>query len=734
MIKRSLILTLTLICVLIVGVALVACSERACEEGTCVWEDQEVTLEPTCTTEGSVHQRCSVCYQERDNVIPALGHDFQVEPGSYIAPTCTEKGYTGTSSCTREGCTEIQYGTPIPAVGHSYGEWTSLGNGTHKRVCSTNSAHEEIVNCAGGTATCTDKAICSSCGGQYGETALHVYDQTVATTDYIDVSATCTSKATYFYSCSCGAKGDSTFEFGAFAQHTSTYHEAVDATCSASGNVAYWACSSCYNCYDAEQNGNVIEDVTTPINADAHDWDNGTVTDSATCTTEGVMTYTCNHNGTHTKTEPIAKIAHEFENPVYVIVDNELKIKTTCYCSEEDFADVDSTEPLEIATESDLVTVLTAGYDVVLTDDIVLSNGSIDIDKDVAINLNGHNVSSYTNKQSSTTGYWVCDVFIVRGVTLTITGEGKLYANNDEADSVCVISALDGATVNIYGGEYVSAGCTTLYARTESVINIYGGKVEAEVDYFGVYYTLDINDAEEVGVWGKINVYGGEFVTFNPANHTNDSSYTNKVVDGYHSIYDEETDIYTVSEHVFDRNVTPFDEAQHTSECECGATIKEDHTPYNKEGQCDDCKAQLVTITTYSYTFEAKQFRGNETVALGDVEWTTSGDGEYWGYNSTKGQQFGKEVAPYTTLNLESTIFTNVSEIVINASGASGIGGTLSIYVGDVQVGEVITLTATATAYTVELDSALTGEITFVFSQSSSKAFYVKSIEITYAV
>ena len=52
---------------------------------------------------------------------------------------------------------------------HSWGEWTSNGNGTHKRTCITDSSHTETGNCSGGKATGTEKAICETCHTAYGE-------------------------------------------------------------------------------------------------------------------------------------------------------------------------------------------------------------------------------------------------------------------------------------------------------------------------------------------------------------------------------------------------------------------------------------------------------------------------------------------------------------------------------------------------------------------------------------
>lgn len=61
---------------------------------------------------------------------------------------------------------------PNPSVEvciHEWGEWTSNGNGTHTHTCSLNSSHTETGNCSGGTATCTEKAVCKICNTAYGE-------------------------------------------------------------------------------------------------------------------------------------------------------------------------------------------------------------------------------------------------------------------------------------------------------------------------------------------------------------------------------------------------------------------------------------------------------------------------------------------------------------------------------------------------------------------------------------
>ena len=54
--------------------------------------------------------------------------------------------------------------------GHTFGEWTSNGDGTHTRKCTVDGCTgSETKDCSGGTATCKDTAKCAVCGKTYGE-------------------------------------------------------------------------------------------------------------------------------------------------------------------------------------------------------------------------------------------------------------------------------------------------------------------------------------------------------------------------------------------------------------------------------------------------------------------------------------------------------------------------------------------------------------------------------------
>ncbi len=76
--------------------------------------------------------------------------------------------------------------------------------------------------------------------------------------------------------------------------HTMTHHAANEATCTATGNVEYWACSVCKKNYDSANGGNVIANVVTSITD--HVWDDGVVNGKE-------ITYTCKNGCGTTKVE-----------------------------------------------------------------------------------------------------------------------------------------------------------------------------------------------------------------------------------------------------------------------------------------------------------------------------------------------------------------------------------------------------------------------------------------------
>ena len=112
------------------------------------------------------------------------------------------------------------------ALNHDWGAWTQNSDEkTHTRICKRDTSHTETENCHGGTATCTHKAVCTVCGGEYGEMAAHSFTTEKAETQYLKSAATCTEKAIYYKSCAfCGLSSKDTADEAVFAYGNALDH------------------------------------------------------------------------------------------------------------------------------------------------------------------------------------------------------------------------------------------------------------------------------------------------------------------------------------------------------------------------------------------------------------------------------------------------------------------------------------------------------------------------------
>lgn len=144
----------------------------------------------------------------------------------------------------------------------------------------------------------------------------------------------------------------------------------------------------------------------------------------------------------------------------------------------------------------------------------------------------------------------------------------------------------------------------------------------------------------------------------------------------------------------------------------------------------------LFAQTSYSHTIGAKTWSAFGTQTLSNVEWTAAGSSTtYFGYDATKGQQFGSGSSPCAELSLSTTaIEGTVTSVKVNTSGASSVAADFKVKVGGTYFtcngNESVNLTKTATDYT--FTGSNSGEIRLEWAQTSSKALYVKSIEVTY--
>jgi hypothetical protein len=171
------------------------------------------------------------------------------------------------------------------------------------------------------------------------------------------------------------------------------------------------------------------------------------------------------------------------------------------------------------------------------------------------------------------------------------------------------------------------------------------------------------------------------------------------------------------------------------------ATYAGDETAYRGSE-----KSYTLTVTEtdqianpYVYVFDKKTFDENDlTKKLKNVTWTVTTNAGYFGYDTNdtqKGQQFGSGSKPATYLTVKlSDIPGTITSVKVNTSGGKDIAATFGIKVGetDFKYGEATTTTLTSTATEYEFAGSASGDVVISYTQTSSVAIYIKSIEITY--
>ena len=169
--------------------------------------------------------------------------------------------WSGTATCT-SGRTCTDCGGSSEPLGHDWGAWTQNSDEkTHTRICKRDTSHTETENCHGGTATCTAKAVCTVCGGEYGEMAAHSFTAEKAEAQYLKSAATCTGKAIYYKSCAvCGLSSEGTADEATFFSGNALDHNWGDWTSNEDGThtrtCTVDGCSAgtqTENCIDADK-------------------------------------------------------------------------------------------------------------------------------------------------------------------------------------------------------------------------------------------------------------------------------------------------------------------------------------------------------------------------------------------------------------------------------------------------------------------------------------------------
>ncbi len=208
-----------------------------------------------------------------------------------VAPTCVAEGINKYTCNCSEGCV---YYEMVDALGHNMIEVGAndascevVGNNAHK-VCADcgynneeGSKYDEIpaLGHTGGTASCTEQAVCDTCGEKYGEALGHKGGEATC-----EEQATC-ERCGEKYGEALGHKGGTATcielakceicenEYGEYADHDLNIFEASDPTCTVEGWDAYVSCKNCPYSTKGEK-----------IPALGHEGGKATCTEQAVCT------------------------------------------------------------------------------------------------------------------------------------------------------------------------------------------------------------------------------------------------------------------------------------------------------------------------------------------------------------------------------------------------------------------------------------------------------------------
>ena len=148
------------------------------------------------------------------------------EPHTWENGWCTECYYGcrhigGTATCTEEAICENcgeRYGN---AKGHTFGGWIKDATGHWHACADCGEKADEAAHTPGDAATETAPQLCTVCHYEIMPATGHTHSFDCENPDeiYLKSAATCRAKAVYYYSCSCGVSGEETFTSGETLPH-----------------------------------------------------------------------------------------------------------------------------------------------------------------------------------------------------------------------------------------------------------------------------------------------------------------------------------------------------------------------------------------------------------------------------------------------------------------------------------------------------------------------------------
>ena len=220
---------------------------HVCNNVTEWWQTRhEASIAATCTERAY----CNICKSYFGN---AAGHSWGAwtsDGDGTHTRTCQREGCDetetkdcsgGTATCASKAICEVcnsQYGA-LDRNAHNWGAWISNGNGTHTRTCKNDSSHAETQDCSGGTATCVSPAYCDVCNSPYGNTDPNAHD----VEHHKAKAATCLEKGWDAYeTCKRDGCNYTTYKEIPALEHEIVKHDAKAPTCTEIGWDAYETC------------------------------------------------------------------------------------------------------------------------------------------------------------------------------------------------------------------------------------------------------------------------------------------------------------------------------------------------------------------------------------------------------------------------------------------------------------------------------------------------------------
>ena len=331
-----------------------------------VWNEGEVTTDATEEAPGEMTYSCTVCGATKTERIDPLPHTHNIIPVDAQEPSCTEAGNKAHYICTicdklfsdKAGSTEITAeSVVVDAKGHTPAE--AVEENVIGATCTSDGSYDEVVYCSKcnselsrtehtttklghnwgdwievDSPNCTDKGskkhTCSRCNIEEFED-VNANGHTWADDYTVDSEASCTAEGSESIHCTvCGVSNPETVRAIAKKEHTfGDWVTKTPATCETAGSEER-KCSVCefvetqsidpldhdwtaWTRVDENEHSRTCKNDSSHVQTEAHTWNEGTITEEASCTKTGTKEIACTKCG-ETKTETLNMLAHDPEH------------------------------------------------------------------------------------------------------------------------------------------------------------------------------------------------------------------------------------------------------------------------------------------------------------------------------------------------------------------------------------------------------------------------------------